>query len=308
MSADAQSVFGFSAEAVEAALDARRQWRAAGLTGGLLARNIDTGEELGFDADVAYPLASVVKFPLGLVTLDLVAQGELRADKPVRLGPDERTSGATGSAAFRHPTTIALDDLVYLMLAVSDNAAADAVFAMVSPRDVTDALTRWGCDRVIIRHPIRTLFDAIYAAAADERLALELAIRATTGGGGHELPALDVASASCGTARGLVRLLCKVWDDEVSQPEVTERIRALMARQVTSNRIARELASDSVQVASKTGTFFNLRHEVGVVSTASGDRIAVAALTASSVPAMLQPEADRAIGQAAREAVDVLRL
>ncbi|MDN5852605.1 MAG: class A beta-lactamase-related serine hydrolase [Actinomycetia bacterium] len=308
MNEDARSAFGFSGEAVEVALAVRRQWREVGLTGAFLARNVDTGEELGFDADVAYPLASVVKLPLSLVVLDLIAAGTLQADRPVELRPEDRTAGATGVAAFRHPTTIAVEDLVYLMLALSDNAAADAAFAEVSPRQVTEALARWGCDGVIIRHPIRTLFDAIYAAAADERLALELAIRATTGGGGHELPALDVASASCGTARGLVGLLCKVWTDAVSVPDVTERLRTVMALQLTSNRMVRELASDSVQVASKTGTFFNLRHEAGVVSTSGGDRIAVAAMTASSVPAILQPEADRAIGWAAREAVDVLRL
>lgn len=305
---DARSVVGSTGEAVEVAVDVRRQWRDAGLSGAFLARNIDTGEELGFDVDVAYPLASVVKLPLALVVLDQIATGSLRADRPIELRPEDRTAGATGTAAFRHPTTIALEDLVYLMLAVSDNAAADAAFATVSPRQVTDALARWGCDGVVIRHPIRTLFDAIYAAAADERLALELAIRATTGGGGHELPALDVASASCGTARGLVGLLGKVWTDAVSVPDATERLRTLMALQLTSNRMVRELASDSVQVASKTGTFFNLRHDAGVVSTSSGDRVAVAALTASSVPAMLQPEADRAIGSAARDAVDVLRL
>lgn len=308
MTEDARSVFGFSGEAVEVALDVRRQWRAVGLTGGFVARNVDTGEELGFDPDVAYPLASIAKLPLALVALDQIAAGSLRADQPIQLSPDDRTSGPIGIGAFRHSTTVALEDLVYLMLALSDNAAADAVFRLVPPRQVTDVLGHWGCDGVVIRHPIRALFDAIYAVAADERLALELAIRATTGGGGHELPALDVASASCGTARGLVSLLCRVWTDAVSVPEVTDRLRMFMARQITSNRVGRELASDSLQVASKTGTFFNLRHDTGVVATSSGDRIAVAAMTASSVPAIVQPEADRAIGQAAREAVDVLRL
>ncbi|UPK75242.1 class A beta-lactamase-related serine hydrolase [Nocardioidaceae bacterium SCSIO 66511] len=308
MNSEAQSAYGYSGEAVQVAHEVRRMWDGVGLTGGFAARNLDTGEELGFDADVAYPLASVVKLPLALVTLDLIAKGELARDLCVELRPEDRTSGATGVSAYRHATTVALEDLIYSMLALSDNAAADAVFDLVPPKRVTAALSGWGCEGVVIRHPVRTLFDAIYAAAADERLALELAIRATTGGGGHELPALDVASASCGTARGLVLVLDLIWTDRVSVPEATERVRTLMARQLTSNRMAPALASDSVRVASKTGTFFNLRHDVGVVSTVGGDRIAIAALTASSVPALLQPEADGAIGDAARSAVDVLRL
>lgn len=302
------TAFGYSGEAVRTAHEIRRHWQATGLTGGFHARNLDTGEELGFEPDRAHPLASVVKLPLALVVLDQIERGTLRADLPVEIDPGGRTDGPTGISSFRHSCTIALEDLLTMMLAVSDNAAADAVFDLVAPRTVTDTLSSWDCRDVLVRHPVRTLYDAMSAVAADDRaLALELAIGATTGGGGHVLPALDIASASCGTARGLVTLLGQVWSDSVSVPAATGRLRQLMAAPLTS-RIAREVASDTVRVSSKSGTFFNLRHEAGVVSTSDGDRIAVAALTASSVPALLQPEADRAIGLAARDAVDVLRL
>lgn len=303
------SAFGFSGAAVEVAHEVRAQWEAVGLLGGFHARNIDTGEELGFAADTAYPLASVAKLPLALVVLDRIARGELAADHPVELRPDDRTSGPTGVSSFAHPARIAVEDLVRMMLAVSDNAAADALFALVPPREVNDALVGWGCDGIAVRHPMRTLHDSIRAVAPDDpEVRLELAIRSTTRGGGHVIPALDVAVASAGTARGLVTLLCRVWTDDVGDPSATARLRELLRLQVARDRMAHALASDAVQVASKTGTFFNLRHEAGVVSTSTGDRIALAALTASTVPALLQPDADRSIGRAARAAVDVLRL
>ena len=65
--------------------------------------------------------------------------------------------------------------------------------------------------------------------------------------------------------------------------------------------------SDDVTLASKTGTFLDLRHEAGVVELAGGDRFAVVALTRSEVPATEQLEADFAIGHAARVCVDALR-
>jgi beta-lactamase class A len=79
------------------------------------------------------------------------------------------------------------------------------------------------------------------------------------------------------------------------------------------HRLAVELVSDEVRVRSKTGTFLDLRHEAGVVergtgdATGRGERIAVAVLTRSSVPAAVQMEADLAIGHAARLAVEALR-
>ncbi|SDU66036.1 serine hydrolase [Jiangella alkaliphila] len=300
--------FGFSGEAVRTAHDIRADWRRTGLRGALYARNVDTGDDLGFDVHVPYALASVGKLPLALVVLDLIAAGELDPAHPVDLVPGRATPGPTGAALFRHPSRIALEDLLLLMLSVSDNAAADAVFALVPPERVTATLQGWGCDGIVVRHPMRRLYDAATAAAAgDPVLALELAVRATTDGGGHVLPTLDVASATSGTAAGLVSLVERVWADDVSVPAATARLRELLGHQVRQ-RIGAELAADSVTVSSKTGTFLNLRHEAGMVTTSTGDHVAVAALTASTVAARSQPEADRAIGRAARAAVDVLRI
>ncbi|PSK95555.1 beta-lactamase class A [Haloactinopolyspora alba] len=301
--------YGFAGEAVQAAHEIERDWADAGLRGGFCARNIDTGEELGFGADTPYALASVSKVPLALVTLDLVARGELDAAQQLDIDPATATHGPTGVAAFRHPSRIALEDLLYMMLAVSDNAAADAVFELVPPVHVTRALQEWGCGGIVVRHPMRVFYEAARAVAPDDpALALELAVRATTDGGGHVLPTLDIASATRGTARGLVALFARIWTDAISVPAATGRLRELLGQQASRHRMVAELTTDSITVRSKTGTFLNLRHEAGVVETSTGDRIAVAALTASTVAATHQPEAERAIGRAARAAVDVLRL
>ncbi len=303
------AAYGFSGEAVRTAHEIEHEWSAMGLRGGLSASNIDTGEALGFNADTPYVLASVGKLPLALVTLDLIARGELDGARRLELEPADQTPGPTGVSAFRYPSSIALEDLLYLMLAVSDNAAADAVFELVPPAVVNEALQRWGCEGVVVRHRMRTLYDAMSAVAPEDPiLALELAVRATTSGGGHVLPSLDIASATSGTANGIVSLLGRIWMDAIGAPAATARLRSLLGRQVSRHRMAAELASDSVTVSGKTGTFLNLRHEAAVVETSTGDRVAVAACTASTITATHQPEVDRAIGRAARAALDVLRL
>lgn len=291
-------------EDVRLAVDIERDWAAAGLSGTFLARHLGTGRELGFGAGTVWPLASVVKLPIALVVYDAFDRGILHPGDKFNISPATATSGPTGVALFRHPCRIAAEDLVQLSLAVSDNAATDVLLERLSTTHVSARLAELGCSDIIVRHPMSSLYGV--ARANIPALGVEIARAGGTSGGGHLLPALDLTQANVGTGRGLLDLLDRLWDDSVSTPNVCGRVRSALGHQLVQHRLAVDLASDAVRVRSKTGTFLDLRHEVGVVEVGS-DRVAVVALTRSSVPAAVQFEADFAIGQAARVAVDVLR-
>jgi len=284
-------------------------WEQAGAVGGFLARHATTGEELGFSVDRVVPLASLVKLPLALAVLEAAEHGELGplgAAEPVVVDPATATRGATGLGAFAHPATVALGDLATSAITVSDNAAADMLFDRVSPVAVTAALSRWGVSGIVCRHRLRELHDAAARVAPDAVAALELAVRATTEGGGHAIDMLDVAAANVGTARAVTDLLIGVWTDAVATPAACARVRAAMRAQLTSHRVAPELATDAVRVATKTGTFLNLRHDAAVVET-DRDTVVVVALTEGRTTVELDPGIDLAIGRAARLAFDHLR-
>lgn len=283
--------------------DVRRDWAALGLSGSLVARDLGSGEQLGFGWDETWPLASVVKLPLALVVHDAFERGDLRRDEPFEVDPATTTSGPTGVALFRHPARVAAEDLVQLALAVSDNAATDLLLGRLGPAEVTSRLAALGCDDIVVRHTMAALYGTDDAVA---QVGLGLAATGGTPGGGHLVPELDPHRANAGTARALLDLLGRVWADEVSTPRACADLRAALGRQPTRHRLPVELASDTVVVRSKTGTFLDLRHEVGVVETPT-HAVAVVALTRSSVPAAVQVEADLAIGHAARLLVDFLR-
>jgi beta-lactamase class A len=76
---------------------------------------------------------------------------------------------------------------------------------------------------------------------------------------------------------------------------------------VLRHRLAPDFSSDASLWSSKTGTLLNLRHEVGVVEHADGQTFAVAALTASRVPAHSQPGAEALMARVARRLRDHLR-
>lgn len=284
--------------------DIQREWAAVGLTGSLLARHLGTGQELGFGADEPWPLASVVKLPVALVVLDAFARGELDPGEPFELDPQVTTSGPTGVAAFRHPSRVAAEDLLQLALAVSDNAATDLLLDRLGRDEVAARIVALGFPEIVLRHTMR----AIYGTSGTVTAAgLALTAGGRTPGGGHVIDELDPARANVGTARSLVTLLDRVWAGTVGAPGVAERLRAMLGHQLVRHRLAVELVSDQVQVRSKTGTFLDLRHEAGVVELGTGERVAIAVLTRSAVPAAVQMEAELAIGHAARVAVEALR-
>ena len=109
------------------------------------------------------------------------------------------------------------------------------------------------------------------------------------------------------TAEALIDLLQRIWLDDIAAPAATAEVRRMMSKQLFSHRLASDLRTDSLRVSAKTGTFLTLRHEIGVVETDTGDQIAIAALTRSSVPVVIQQDLDLAIGAAARLALEVLR-
>ncbi|MEU5305109.1 serine hydrolase [Streptomyces noursei] len=283
------------------------EWAGLGVRGSFLARHIDTGEQLGFDVEESVPLASVAKVPLALVTLDRIATGELDAARPVLVDPATSSVGPTGLAAFRHPATVAVGDLLLLMLSVSDNAAADTLFGLVPAEEVDARLRAWGCTGIRLRHRLNRMYEcAAGAAGNDFSLALELAIR-DDNSGRHTIETLDPAHANVGTATGLVDLLQRVWRDDIAHPDATAELRRVMGHQVFTHRLASELRADTIRVSGKTGTFLHLRHEIGVVESEVGDRVAMAALTRSDRRANLAPDIDLVIGTSARLAFEALR-
>ncbi|ONI91453.1 serine hydrolase [Saccharothrix sp. ALI-22-I] len=281
-----------------------------GLRGSFLVRDLDTGDELGLDPDLEFPIASLVKVPLAIATLERVARGELDPATPIVVEPGRiATPGPTGLSRFRHPATIALDDLLYLSIAISDGTATDALFALTPPTDVAAEMRRLGHDGIAVRHLTEDLVQTPAERFEPEEvhLAHALAITAVTAGRGHLVAQLDVSRANTGTARAFVDLVQGVWRPTTITPSVAARVRELMGANVLRQRLAPDFASDASRWSSKTGTLLNLRHEVGVVEHADGQTFAVAALTESRVPAVAQPGAEALMAQVARSLRDELR-
>lgn len=282
----------------------------AGLSGSFLVRDLSSGDEIGIDPDIEFPIASLVKVPLAVAVLEHVQDGRIDGSTMVDVQPGRVTSaGPMGLSRFRHPARIAVEDLLYLSTAISDNAAADALFDLVPPAGVNHAVLEAGITGIAVRHVMHDLVEtpAERFEPGDVHLAHSLAIGSRTPTRGHAVPQLDVSRANSGTARAFVDLLEALWVPSRIPAVVAARVRLLMGENVLRHRLAPDFSSDASKWSSKTGTLLNLRHEAGVVEHDDGGLFAVAALTESTVPAVIQPAAEALMAQVARALHDHLR-
>jgi beta-lactamase class A len=283
----------------------RRLFAAAGVRGRLHACDVDDpGRAVEADGGLAVPLASTFKLHVALAVLRAVDAGTLEAGETLRIGA-RRTAGPTGLAAMRDPVRMSVRDLLYLMLAVSDNAACDALYDRVGADAVGGVAPALGLRSTMIRGCCRDLTRSMLedTGAAD---AGEVFARLREPGALDRLAVLDPERTSRSTPRDMTRLLGAVWRDEAASPASCAELRRLMGLQVWPHRLSAGFPDDEVVVSGKTGTLPGLRIEVGVVETGDGRRTAVAVFTRSASSRLNLPQADAVIGTAARLAVDAL--
>lgn len=276
----------------------------AGLAGSILVRDLHRGVEVGINPDDRFPMASLVKLPLAGALLSAADDGTVDLAAGVSLNPETATPGPTGLSRFRYPATVAVGDLLYLAIAISDDTATDSLFDLVPPSSVRAWLDSLDLrSELFIRHPIADIYRSIADRVDPEDMEVlhRLVVDAAMSGSASPLPQLNPRHANNGSARGFIDLLDALWSADSAISESTRSaVRELLGLNLFRHRLAPEFMSERMQWFSKTGSFMNLRHEVGVVEHASGRVIAVAVLTRSTVPAIAQPAAEAAMGRAAR--------
>ncbi|MFJ5120191.1 serine hydrolase [Kitasatospora sp. NPDC088548] len=284
----------------------RAVFEEAGVRGHVFARDIDGPAALGLDEDTPVVLASVFKIPVALAYAREAAAGRLERTERHPVPPPLR-DGGIGTSGCADPVELSLRDLVLLMLTMSDNAATDVVLHRVGLDRVNALLAGLGRDRTHLIGGCADLIGSLLAdlGAADEEEA-QARLAALT-------PAQTMALSVCvperttrGTARDTAELLAQIWRDEAGPAEACAEVRAVMGRQIWPHRLSSGF-EDGYRIAGKTGTLPGWRNEAGVVEHPDGGRYAVAVFTRAETPRQRDPGADRAIGRAARIAVDALR-
>lgn len=221
---------------------ARIEARAAEHDGvvGLAVVDLASGEWLLVRGDEKFPTASVIKVPVLVELFHQVAGGRLRLeDTLVALGADKKP----GAGILRHldaPHRLTVADAVYLMIAHSDNTAANLLIDRVGIDAVNRRLDAFG-----LRHTrlYRKLFEADSASFAPDS--------AARWGVGVTTP------------REMTRLFERIYRGEVVSPAASARMIDILKKQFHRTKIPRDLPP--VEVANKTGEINASRNDCGIV-------------------------------------------
>jgi beta-lactamase class A len=304
-----------AAEAAPIDVELARLAARVGGTVGLAALDLGTGRRVALRGEESFPLASAVKVPIAVATLQQVERGELGLDELITVEPSDLRPGSLITERFEpRELRLTVRHLLRLSIEVSDNTATDLLLRRIGgPEAVALAMSDLGISGFEIR---RTVLEAILAYdALDDAFAttpfsieryLELVAqvspeRATAAAGAA------LAEANSGTPEAIVALLARLWRGEVLRAEHRELIRTAMSSAVNQRRIGGMLPPGVPPPAHKTGTLLGgglvTAVDAGVVELpGSRGPLAIAVFVEGSTEPLV--EVERSMAQISRTVVD----
>ncbi len=133
----------------------------------LFYRPLTGGEGIAFNADAPLCAASVIKLPIMIEAFRQIAAGQLDANREYELRPEHKLPPC-GVLTFMHNgLRVTLEDLITLMIIVSDNTATNMVIDIIGMENVNATMRTCGAAGTILR---RRLFDSEASARGIENV------------------------------------------------------------------------------------------------------------------------------------------
>lgn len=257
---------------------------------GLVARHLNTGEELRWRDTETFRTASTVKVAIHAAVLSAVRSGIVDADRRVTVRPGQATGGAGVLMVLRPGLAPTVADLCTLMIVVSDNTATNLLIDLVGGVDAVNEFLRDAGLGGIELH--RRLAYAPPPLVAGPQ------------------PVVTIPPGPFATASpdAMFRLVSAVAEGELVDPAACAAILATMAHQQNRTGIPRlffdlrepgDPPEPLPTLASKTGAIPGCRSEVGVLGMPGGGRVAFAVMVDDLLDMTMTPfsEGDDLLGE-----------
>lgn len=221
----------------------------------LYARNLDTGQALGIRESQPVRTASTIKLPIMATVFDLFQRGAARPEETLLLRQEDKVSGSGVLHELSAGLRLPLQDLVHLMIVVSDNTATNLILDRITADSVNALMDRLALPQTRSLRKVR-----------GDRTQLK-----TPSGWSQAGLREDTKKYGLGvsTAREMVMLLEMLHRGELVSPQASREMLAILKRQQSQHGIGRRLGQYTV--ASKSGSLDALRSDVGIVYTPKGN-------------------------------------
>lgn len=203
-----------------------------------------SGEQFNHKGSRRFVAASTVKVPLMIALFREIEAGRQRLDAPYVLVEKDRAPGSGVLLHLHEGLALTLGDLVYLMIAISDNTATNVLIERVGMQRVNDVMQALGMQHSTLERPMRG-----HASAAG-------------------------APENWATPDDYARVIAALLDNTAASRASCLAMLAYLEKQQNERRIARFLPKDHrPRWGSKTGSVAGVVNDVGFIETARGPLI-----------------------------------
>lgn len=212
---------------------------------GCYAKNMTTGEELGYRADEVMPTASVIKVAIMAELYRQAGEGLVDLEERVTIEADDWTGGTGVLKTFVPGLRPTISDLCRLMIIVSDNVATACLVRILGKDRVNDSLKHWGLPKTELRYTMQLGGDIRQYAVSTPRELGRL----------YELIATDAF---------LTPEACIAMRDHLGRQQHLEQI----PRGLPFNQFATEIGIDQpVKVMNKIGNYMGVRVDAAIITS-----------------------------------------
>ncbi len=252
-----------------------------GGTLGVMVRDLNTGDELRWNAEHSFPTASTLKVPLLYALYRLAQDGAIDLSERIALTCEDRVPGSGVLQYLDAGLQPTIRDLAELMIIVSDNYATDLCYRLVGRERLAASLAELGLGGTHLPHTTWELLAHVGGLdLADTGLTYDTLLARLKGSGSDdpEAPYID-EEYDRSTPHDMIRLLALIDEGHGLSQESREGIFRILKHQSINDRIPAKLPEDAgIEVAHKTGSVRGVRNDVGIVM-APGVRYAIAIMT-----------------------------
>jgi len=144
-----------AAAATPSAIEARIAARLQSFRGtlGVFAMHLDRGETVSVNADARFPTASLIKTGVMVEVFHRLEAGRLKREQLVELPDGAKVGGSGVLHSLRGDSSWSVGDLLFLMIALSDNTATNLLIGLTGTQAVNERMESLGLRQTRLYRP-----------------------------------------------------------------------------------------------------------------------------------------------------------
>jgi beta-lactamase class A len=264
---------------------------------GVAIRHMERGERFDYDAERAFPAASVFKVPVLVEAFRRIGGGDIALSDRWELTEDEKSTGSGVLVRLQPGLQPTVRDLLTLMLIISDNTATDMLVRRLGPESITATMRELGLKQTVVANTCRDLLKGVLGSVPPGLSPHETARYL------DDHPADPDSFAYSGTEQNnittpaeMMNLFTRMHTGEGMDAigvdaDARGEMEAILLQQQLNDRMPRFLPA-GVPVAHKTGSLsgpWAVRNDAGLVDLGARGTLAMAFFTRTRIEHGMEP-------------------